>query len=440
MRYPEVVSYLDSFVNYEKIPAYHYNESLNLDRVKNFLGAIGNPQDALKCIHIAGSKGKGSTCAFIAHILSRAGYRVGLYTSPHLIDFRERIRILDGKKIFRQGVFAGMISRRDLSRLVEEFRPAIDGYNRKSPFGPLTYFEVYTCLAYLYFKKRQPDLVVLETGLGGRLDATNVVRPVACAITPISYEHTDKLGTTLGKIAFEKAGIITEAGSSVISAPQPREAGVVIRRKARAAGARLYEVGKQIKFYPGPKGTLTVKGLSGKYSDLRPGLSGAHQFINAAVAIGVIEQLKDPGVKVSLSQIRSGLAHTRWPGRAEVLSRNPLIILDGAQNLASARAIKETVEKNFHYRKLILVFGISQDKDIQGVTRVFTDLADLVVLTRSANPRAVPPDKLTIFFRNKDTRVTRNVDQARKLALGLAGKQDLILVTGSLFVVGEFKR
>ncbi|MBM3255805.1 MAG: bifunctional folylpolyglutamate synthase/dihydrofolate synthase, partial [Candidatus Omnitrophica bacterium] len=212
MTYPETLAYLDSFINYEKIANYPYKESIKLERINNFLNIIGNPQDSLKSIHIAGTKGKGSTCAFISYILREAGYKVGLYTSPHLLSFRERIRILQP---YRQGEertaevdFEGAIPEEDLIRLVDYLRPKIEEYNISSPLGQLSFFEAYTALAFVYFKEQGVDFAVLETGLGGRLDATNTVNSLASAITPISYEHTQKLGNSLREIASEKAGII----------------------------------------------------------------------------------------------------------------------------------------------------------------------------------------------------------------------------------------
>ena len=214
MTYPQAIKYLESFVNYEKFIDYPYKRSLKLERIKDFLFLIGNPQDKLRCIHVAGTKGKGSTCAFIAYILRQAGFRVGLYTSPHLSDFRERIRILEYQRIGKSkrvlDVFEGLIGKRDLAGLVKKLKPAIDRYNKSSKYGPLSFFEVYTALAFVYFKEQKTDFAVLETGLGGRLDATNTVNALVSVITPISYEHTQKLGKTLREIAREKAGIIKE--------------------------------------------------------------------------------------------------------------------------------------------------------------------------------------------------------------------------------------
>ncbi|MCX5702895.1 MAG: hypothetical protein NT066_00115, partial [Candidatus Omnitrophica bacterium] len=227
MTYLEVTKYLESFINYEQIPAYPYRESLRLERIRNFLDTIGNPQKSLQCIHIAGTKGKGSTCAFAAYILRQAGYRVGLYTSPHLASFRERIRILDDQLALPSSGqdFEGMISEKELTQLVERLKPEIEEYNKNSKYGPLSFFEAYTSLALVYFKEKKIDFAVLETGLGGRLDATNVVNPYVCAITPLSYEHTQKLGNSLREIATEKAGIIKAQNAKCLPCRQAGKAG-----------------------------------------------------------------------------------------------------------------------------------------------------------------------------------------------------------------------
>lgn len=438
MTYQEAIRYLESFINYEKIPAYPYKESLKLERIRDFLKVIGVPQGSLKCIHIAGSKGKGSTCAFVTYILRQAGYKTGLYTSPHLSDFRERIRILRpaAGKHKAKSDFEGLISRNELAKLVEKLKPAIDKYNKDSRFGALSFFEVYTALALVYFNEQKVDFAVLETGLGGRLDATNVVEPLVCAITPISYEHTQKLGNTLREIAGEKAGIIKR--SPVISAPQQEEAAEVIRNKCRELKVKLYEVGKDIS-YNKTKECFNVKGILGDYTNLETGILGEHQLINASVAIGVIEALHGYNFDIGINSIRSGLKDTVWPGRCEVISGIPAVVLDGAQNTASAAVLKKAVKENFRYKKLILVLGISSDKDIKGICSKFYDLADKIILTRADNSRACEPKILAEYFKGKDARVTGNVAEAKKIALKITGKKDLILVTGSLFVVGEFR-
>jgi len=475
MTYLEALRYLESFINYEKIAVWPYKQSLKLERIKDFLSTINNPQNSLKCLHVAGTKGKGSTCAFIAHILKQAGYKVGLYTSPHLSDFRERIRILShqvsakpsaaspkGTKSVRSQAqpprrgpshqekrdFEGMISKNELANLVKILKPAIDKYNKASKYGPLSFFEVYTALAFAYFKGQKIDFLVLETGLGGRLDATNVTEALVCALTPISYEHTQRLGNTLEEIAAEKAGIIKSRQSIVISAPQEREAQGVIRQRCKKLEARLYEVGKDITFKE-RNGDFGIDGMFGRYPSLKINLLGRHQLINATVAVGVIEALKFYGITLDIGSIKTGLYRTAWPGRCEVVAIDPLIVLDGAQNAASARALKQTIKENFScggrlnqnkkFKKLVLVFGISKDKDIKGTSLELADFADAVVLTKSRNPRAHPPQGLVKYFKDKPTYITQSVKEAAKIARRIATKDDLILVTGSLFVVGEFR-
>ena len=431
MTYPETVKYLESFINYEKTTAYRYKESLGLTRIKEFLTLLGNPQDDLKCIHVAGTKGKGSICAFIAYILKEAGFKVGLYTSPHLLDFRERIRILNPLSDKRQALseFEGIIPKAALKAIVERLRPKIGKYGRSSPYGPLTFFEAYTALALVYFKEKKVDFAVLETGLGGRLDATNVVNALVSVITPISYDHMDKLGHTLKKIAKEKAGIIKTKKSIAISAPQEKEAREVIRARCKAFDVKLYEVNK--------------------YKKLKLRLLGRHQLINAAVAISAVKALNGYGIRVGVDSLMRGLYNTLWPGRCEVISRNPLVVLDGAQNVASVKALKEAIRKNFSaaggsafgekYKKMILVLGISNDKDIKGICSELYDLADKVILTKANSLRAADPKILAGYFNGKERYITDGVGPAKNLSRRLAERGDLILVTGSLFVVGEFK-
>jgi len=433
MRYPQALKYLESFTNYEKFTLGSYKESLKLERMKEFLSEIGNPQKYLKCIQVAGSKGKGSICAFIAYILKEEGYKVGFYTSPHLSDFRERIRILGATRP-RKEDFIGMISKSDLTRLICRLRPKIDSYNNRSRYGNLSFFEVYTSLAFVYFKEKKVDFAVLETGLGGRLDATNTVDALICALAPISLEHTLQLGNTIEKIAFEKAGIIKRRGQIVICAKQTPEALKVIRGRCREIGAELFEAGKDLSF-SGDNNNFKIRFLGVSFSAMRINLIGAHQLANAVVAFGVAKLL---GIK-NIVSIRRGLYNTIWPGRCEVLRRNPFIVLDGAQNVASCRVLKEAIRGNFKYKRLILVLGISNDKDISGICRQLFELADKIILTRSGNPRAVDVFTLDKYFNNKPVFKTKNVCQAKEMALKLAHKDDLILITGSLFVVGEFR-
>jgi len=421
MSYQEAVLYLEGLVNYEKISKYPYKLALNLERVRAFLALIKNPESALKFIHVAGSKGKGSICAFIAYILREAGFKTGLYTSPHLKDFRERIRILKPRAPRRD--FEGMIPKGKLAGLVKGLKSRIDKFNRTSAYGPLSFFEVTTILAIQYFKEEKADFVVLETGLGGRLDATNAVYALISVISPISYEHMDKLGRTLKKIASEKAGIIKN-NAVVICAPQEKEAMQVVEEKCKKESSKLIKINQNT--YPG----LKIK------------LIGKHQLMNAAVALTAVKALSGYGIKVGIDSIQRGLYNTLWPGRCEVVAHNPYVVLDGAQNSASAAALKRAVKENFKYKNLILVFGVSSDKDIKGISLELDSLADEVVLTKAQSPRAANPENLKKYFLNKNrkTYIAESVKSAKNIALKLAGKEDLILVTGSLFVVGEARK
>lgn len=443
--YKEAVEYLESFIDYEKIPVYPYKTCIDLARMNQLLELLGNPQQGLRAVHIAGTKGKGSIACMTASILTEAGFKTGLYTSPHLIDFKERIRV-DKVKIRPEQVVGLAVRIKDLIGT-----------------EPFTFFEVYTGLAFMYFKECQTDFIVLETGLGGRLDATNVVRPDVCGISSISLDHTDKLGQTLEKIAREKAGIIKE-GAVVVSAPQEPAAAKVIQDVCLRKKTRLFRVGQEkaqavfvqdilfelvksdrdsnARALPGRQQTFNLKGMVNEYSRLELPLLGVYQVVNAAVAVGLVEGLSFSGVKVPMEAVKNGLAKVQWPGRLEVIRDNPKVVLDGAQNKASARALVQAVQENFDYNKLILIFGISKDKDIEGVLRTITPLVDEIILTRADNPRSAGPEDLKKILKNKlkfsaNITVIEQMPRAYETALEKARDNDLVLVTGSFFIMGE---
>ncbi|MCX5708628.1 MAG: bifunctional folylpolyglutamate synthase/dihydrofolate synthase [Candidatus Omnitrophica bacterium] len=449
MSYLEVIKYLDSFVNYEKKPDELYLESLKLERVEGFLRVIGHPQQSFKSVHVAGTKGKGSVCAFTAYILREAGYKVGLFTSPHLTDVRERIRVLrpqdpNSKPVVED--FEGMIPKKDFTDLVTRLRPRIDKYCEISQYGPLTFFEIYTILAFEYFKEQKVDFAVLETGMGGRLDATNVVKPVICGITSISYDHTNKLGNTLAEIATEKAGIIKGEAVTVISAPQEEEVIKVLRKKCEESGAVLYEINKDIKFelisLNIDHQEFNIRGSLGRFNNLKIKLLGSHQLFNATLAVSLVAGIfMNSREHFKGGVFKKGLQNTCWPARFEIVSHDPLIILDGAHNVASARVLKETLKRTFPDKKVTLVLGISRDKDVLGITRELFPLAQRLILTCADNSRAArPADILSTgkeFLTDQKAEITRSVLEALKIVRSNPGRDILVLVAGSLFVVGE---
>jgi dihydrofolate synthase/folylpolyglutamate synthase len=444
MNYQEAAQYLESFIDYERLENLNYKESFKLERIQAFLGQLDNPQESLRCIHIAGSKGKGSTAAFISYILKESCFKVGLYTSPHLSTFRERIRILEPGQNNGE-VFEGLISKKDLIRYVEELFPVIEKFEKTSEFAPLTFFEVYTAFALLYFKEKKVDFAVLETGLGGRLDATNVVNPLVCVISPISFEHMYLLGSTLEAIAFEKTGIIKRAGQLVVSAPQEKEVDLVIEDRCAEFDAELYKVGADINFKERDCNQeyqmFDIEGLQDTYDKLKINLLGSHQLINAATAIGTVELLRNFDIIISEDEIRRGLEKTYWPGRFEIVKKEPFIVLDGAQNVASAKALILVFNKVFGSTDKILVLGICKDKDIEGVCSVLGDFADKIILTKTDNPRAADPNTLSKFIKkDKIISVTSNVTEAMNLAKDIAKRQTAILVAGSLYLVGEARK
>lgn len=425
MNYPAAVDFLLSRTDYERWPGFNYASRFDLRRMEDLLKRLGSPHLAARSVHVAGSKGKGSTAAMIAAGLRAAGYKTGLYTSPHLITLRERISV-DGHPILK----------RELASVVLKLRPHAEAMDRDAIYGELSTFELLTAAAFVHFRQRGVDFQVLETGLGGRLDATNVVTPEVCVITSISLDHQEVLGDTIAKIAVEKAGII-KSGSHVVSSPQAAEAAAVIRETCLKRAAKLVLVGNDVawqKLGSNLSGqSLDVRGRSSSYRLTIP-LLGMHQLQNAATAVAALEALG-----LAKETIEAGLANTRWPGRLQILKRRPMIVVDGAHTGDSASKLREALVQHFHFDHLLLIIGASADKDVAGIVDELAPLADHVIAARSRHPRATNPELVAVEFARRGVKaeLAADVAQAVAKAKATAGRHDLICATGSLFLVAE---
>jgi len=427
-RYQEALDYIYSFVDYERTPRPRDAEHYDLRRMDEILGRFGNPHLKARTVHITGSKGKGSTAAMIASALTAAGYKTGLYTSPHLLFFNERMRV-DGK----------LISDQEIVTLVDRLKPEIVDINKEEKYGKLTTFEIITALGFLFFDLKKIDFQVVEVGLGGRLDATNIVKPEVCVITSISLEHTDVLGNTLGEIAAEKSGIIKPGCVTVIS-PQVEEARLVIEKACRNTGVKLIQVGRDVNWEPmsfdAGQQSLRVKGRIGNY-DISIPLLGQYQLENAATAVAALEALAEKDHKITRKSILNGLARTDWPGRLQVLNRRPLVVIDGAHNPYSAGKLREALNHYFKFDKAILIIGTSSDKDIPGILTELLPVFNTVIATHSIHPRATPTATVAAAVKAQGITPleTEDISAALPMALKMTKENDLICVTGSLFVV-----
>jgi dihydrofolate synthase/folylpolyglutamate synthase len=437
--YQETLNYIYSFVDRSLTRSFRYApEKFNLGRMQEFVERLGCPHQAYPVIHVTGTKGKGSVSSMCASALRAAGYHVGLYTSPHLQDYAERIQLDDQP-----------IAHEDVIELVQEIRPYLDQGTE------LTTFEITTALAFLYFARKGATAVVAEVGLGGRLDATNVVTPVVSVITSISYDHTDILGETLSEIANEKAGII-KPNVPVILAPQKEEARLAIERVAAERSAPLTLVGRDYLFAPLSRKMENQSLLlwsaseqplideyveSGGIREWEPTrltipLLGYHQVENAATAYAALQIANSQGLLVSEDAIQEGFARTYWPGRFEVLNRHPALVVDSAHNRYSALKLRLALDDYFPGQPVILVFGASEDKDVEGMFAELMPRVRQVIATRSYHPRSMHPEQLvTIAHRyGKPARVIPAVEDALDEALRQAEGDTMVLVTGSIFV------
>lgn len=424
-------------MNYQQVTDYLYSLKLlgiklGLESVKSLLESMGNPQNKFKSILVGGTNGKGSNVAMIASILKEAGYKVGIFTKPHLSSFTERI-VINNERIPEE----------DVVRLVEYVKSAIENIKKDPDFRHPTFFEVTTAIAFKYFEEKEVDFAVLEVGMGGRLDAVNVVDPLISVITNISLEHTKVLGDTVLKIAREKAGIIKQNGI-LITATEDDKVFSLFKKICEDKKSRIFRVGEDIKFeevdFDINGQTFNIKVFDRNYENLCTPLLGVHQLFNASSAIGAIEALKIRGIHIKEESIKLGLKKVKWPGRVEIVQKNPLVVLDCAKDPVAMKKLKEAVLKYFKYDKLILVIGISSDKDINSMMNEIVPISDFVVVTKhKIMDRGTDTKLLAELVRkySKDYTIVEDVKDAVKKALSLAGEKVMVLVTGSLFSVGE---
>ena len=402
--------------------------------MNRLLKGLGNPHRGLRAVHIAGTKGKGSTATMLAHMLRGCGHTVGLYTSPHLLNLRERITV-DGD----------MIAEIQLTRIMAKIALVVKRL-RDSP----TFFEIMTAAACQHFADKEVDVAVMETGLGGRLDSTNVIKPAVCGITSISYDHTSQLGSTLGKIAEEKAGIF-KSGVPIVSAPQTPEVERVLRRAASKTHSPLRFAGEDIEFSyrfessraVGPHTRVCVTTEESRFEHLHVPLLGEHQAINCGVALGLVDALKSKGLEIDDQMAIDGLARVDLQGRMELICDNPRILVDGAHNAASMEALMRAIGQNIPYDSMVVIFGCQSDKDIPGMLQQIQFGADKVIFVPTPSPRSSDPHVLAAAFAEfsgKMAQVAEDVDEALTIATNAVDRDDLVCATGSFYLVGEIKR
>ncbi|HEY7343497.1 MAG TPA: folylpolyglutamate synthase/dihydrofolate synthase family protein [Ktedonobacterales bacterium] len=436
----EALAWIYGFSDTERTGVFVHDREDNLARERALLARVGDPQRVYGVTHIAGTKGKGSTSAMLESILRAAGLHTGLYTQPDLHTFRERIRV-DGQVIAAEALIA----------LLPELRRAVESLG--SAYGSYITYEVSTALAFLAFRAASVDHAVIEVGLGGRLDATNVVEPMATAITSISYDHMAILGNTLGVIAGEKAGIIKEGVPVVCSARAP-EAVATIERVAHERQAPLVRIGPEGSgcdyiWSPGAaeqtRQFFDVTTPTGRYERVELALLGEHQIENATAALALAETLRARGLPLDEAAIRAGLRNVRWPGRLQIVEHEPLAIVDSAHNADSFAHLFAALRRHFTWDRLLLVVGLMTDKDLKGVAaEIASSGAARVYTTAAAIARAARPEQLATVIREAasalDIRPVEHTAQALTDALGDAGPRDLVCVAGSVYLAGEALR
>ncbi len=435
--YEQAIDFLFGRINYERVHAEAYSTSdFKLDRMRHLLELMGNPHHRIPVIHVAGTKGKGSTCSMLACILKAAGYRCGLYISPHITAFEERMTV-DGCQP----------DQLELVELVNRLLPIIDEMDHLPGRMQPTYFELATALAWQHFIEKNVDIAVLEVGLGGRLDSTNLCRPLVSVITNISRDHTHVLGSTIHQIAFEKAGII-KTGVPVISGATHEDAVSMIEQIAQERHAPLSLLGREFELLGRSieetgMAWIDARTATTTWTKIPVVLRGAHQAMNTTLVLVVVDVLRRLGWKVADDSVRGGLLSVNWPARVEVISRQPTVIIDAAHNWESARALVAVIREETSKRKRMLVFAATKDKDVAGILRQLLPQFDTVILTRYVdNPRGVGLDELNRLVASVSARLVHLAEdpiQAWALAKRLSRPDDLIVITGSFFLIAELR-
>lgn len=424
MTYEEAIAYVENIVG--------QGSKLGLTRVMNLLEKLGNPQNYLKIIHVAGTNGKGSTCAMLSSILKEAGYRVGMYTSPHLEEYNERYRI-NGEKI----------SREDFALYVEKVKTVYEQMENKKEELP-TVFELITAVGFLYFYEKKVDILLLEVGLGGRFDATNVItNPLLCIIVSISMDHMDYLGNEIKGIAIEKGGIIKE-GRPVVLQQQNQEVAQVIKDIAKEKKAKLYYAEKQEVHLISQDLEGTVFSVANDYviwDRVVLSMLGEYQLNNCAAVLLACKALQDFGMNLSSAAILEGIKKARWNGRMEICSKNPLILLDGAHNADGMTMLAKSIEKYFKGKKITLLMGVLGDKQYTKMVELLLPLVDKVVVTQPNNPRALDADSLEELVSRYHKKVwkEKQVEKAFELARNITKKEEVLCCAGSLYLIGEIR-
>lgn len=437
--FDDALAFLSARTDVERLrPARVAPGTFRLDRMEALVEALGRPDHEFKSIHVAGSKGKGSVCEMTAAALSGCGYTVGLYTSPHLVDLRERIRI--GGECVSPADFADAVG------TVARALPAVE-----KKHGPATYFEILTAAAFVHFARQAVDFAVIEVGLGGRLDSTNVICPEVTAITSIQLEHTQLLGDTLAKIAAEKAGIFKK-DVQALTVPQKPEVIEAFQEAAKAVGCPLSVLGDDLEFSQrfeanpelGPHHRVCLFTPRSTFEHIASPLKGDHQAVNCGLALAIVDALRQRGHALPDRGIAEGLSTACSEGRLEIIHQTPRLMIDGAHTPDSIQALLRSVSTHYKFDNLIVVFGCSSDKDASGMMGKLVGGADKVILTRATDSsRAVEPRDLLRKFvelTSKPAQIAPTVKDAINLAAKAAQRGDLIIVTGSFLVAGEAKR